>query len=232
MMCSSNGIVKADAAVGWSSLSTTSLDTEPSSRYPITLEQARKRALHACKREREMSVKNIWMVCFLLAILLTSGCRFVAPIVDFIFVNPNAAVVEKKPESPQEQLLHAAKGTNWLVALSILGIGAGVFAFVNGSKIGIPVVVACAVSLFMALAVARFAMWMAVFGMVGAVAAVAISVIVKNKALKDVICNVQDIKESAANGGSKKSIQEDIKMTLTRQADSTKALVKKIKANL
>jgi len=49
----SNGIVKADAAVSWSSLSTTLLDTKPSSRYPITLERARNRALRACKRESE-----------------------------------------------------------------------------------------------------------------------------------------------------------------------------------
>jgi len=179
-----------------------------------------------------MNIKNIWIVCLLLVVLLTSGCRVARPILDFIFADPSAKVEDKDPKSPQEQLLNAAKGTNWLVAFSILGIGAGVFAFVNGSKIGIPVVVACAVSLFMALAVARFALWLAIFGMVGAVAAVAISVIIKNKALKDVICNVQEIKKSAANGGTKESIQDSIKKVLTRQADSTKALVAKIKAKL
>ena len=129
-------------------------------------------------------------------------------------------------------MLNAAKGTNWLVALSILGIGAGVFSFVNGSRIGIPVVVACAVSLFMALAVARFAMWMAVFGMVGAVAAVAISVIIKNKALREVVAGVQSIKESAGDTNNKKNLREDISTALSKQADSTKKLIAKIKAKL
>ena len=177
------------------------------------------------------------VICMLIAAILfliivgVGGCRVVQPVCDFLFVNPNA-VVDNEPGTPQEQLLNAAKGTNWLVAFSILGIGAGVFAFVNGSKIGIPVVVACAVSLFMALAVARFAMWMAVFGMVGACAAVAISVIIKNKALREVVTGVQSIKESAGSTKNKKNLQEDISTALLKQTNSTKKLISKIRAKL
>lgn len=132
----------------------------------------------------------------------------------------------------KESLFDAVKGSNWLVTFSILGMAAGVFAMLNGSKMGIPAIVACAVSLFMALAVARFATWMAVCGMVGACAAVAISVIVKNRALKEVVGNVRDIKESASNGGSKKVLCKDIKSTLLKQTKSTQKLVGKIRTKL
>lgn len=39
-------------------VSNTSFDTEPSSKYPITLEQARSRALRACTRAREANYVN------------------------------------------------------------------------------------------------------------------------------------------------------------------------------
>ena len=52
-MILSNGIVRVDAAVSWSSLSLKSLDTKLSSKYPITLAQARGRVLRAIKKERE-----------------------------------------------------------------------------------------------------------------------------------------------------------------------------------
>ena len=52
MINSSNGIVSTDAAVNWLSLSIKSLDTKPSSRYPIILKVAKDRALRAIKRNR------------------------------------------------------------------------------------------------------------------------------------------------------------------------------------
>jgi len=169
------------------------------------------------------------MTFMLLVILSVSGCRFIQPIIDGIFQPPASA---DPIDNGKESLFNAVKGTNWLVTLAILGMAAGVFAFINGSKIGIPVVISCAAALFMSLAVARFALWMAVFGMVGAVAAVAISILVKNKALKEVIGNVKDIKESATNGGTKKEICKDIKAALGKQAKSTRKLVNKIRAKL
>lgn len=132
----------------------------------------------------------------------------------------------------KESLFNAVKGSNWLVTFSILGMAAGVFALMNGSKIGISAIVASGASLFMALAVARFAAWMAVCGFIGAVAAVGVSILVKNRALKEVVGNVRDIKESAANGGSKKKICADIKNVLAKQTKSTKKIVSKIKAKI
>jgi len=87
-------------------------------------------------------------------------------------------------------------------------------------------------NLFMALATARFALWMAIFGLVGSSAAVLLSVLVKNKALKEVVGNVQDIKGAARDSNDKRNLRENISETLKKQTKSTKKLVKKIKAKL
>ena len=107
---------------------------------------------------------------------------------------------EPKPEvapSPGVQLWKAAKNSNWLVTASILGIAAGVFALVNGSvRLGTASIASTSVSLFMALAVARFALWMAVFGLIGSIAAALFSILARRKALVEIIKGVQKVKNS------------------------------------
>lgn len=167
----------------------------------------------------------------LLSFALCSGCRIVQPVLDFVFKPPASSSEPTSPTSPEGRLLDAVKGVNWLVTLSVLGIAAGVFALLNGSKIGIPVIVSCAVALFMSLAVARYATWMAIFGLVGSVLVVAVSILAKNKALKEIVSNVQVIKKVATSNGNVVS-QEEIEKTLKNQAKSTQKLVAKIKKSL
>jgi hypothetical protein len=131
--------------------------------------------------------------------------------------------------SATNQLWQAARSSNWMVTIAVLGIAAGVFALLNGSKIGIPCIGASGVALFMALAVARFALWMAVFGLIGSVAAVAISVLVKNKALKDIIFGIQKVKETARHDNVDLVFQDKITKCLSGHALTTKKLVKKTK---
>ena len=130
-----------------------------------------------------------------------------------------------------QQLFKAAKNSNWLVTLSILGIAAGAFAFLNGSKIGLPCIGASCISLFMALAVARFSMWMAVFGLIGSLASVCISVLVKNRAVKEIVMGVQESKGDFGHQWSnrKDAINESQK---NAQSKSTQKLVSKIKSQL
>ena len=130
--------------------------------------------------------------------------------------------------TPTEQLWQAVKKSNWLVTISILGVAAGAFAFLNGSKIGLPAIGASCISLFMALAVARFATWMAICGLIGSILAVIISVLVKNKALKEFICNIQNIKKAAKDNGNTIS-EEAIEGILSKQVKSTKKVVQKVK---
>jgi len=47
----SNTTIRLDAAVSWSLVST-DIDTKPTRRYPVTLDQARNRVLRAIRRNR------------------------------------------------------------------------------------------------------------------------------------------------------------------------------------
>ena len=136
--------------------------------------------------------------------------------------------------TPIDQLWQAAKQGNWLISVSILGIAAGVFALMNGSKIGIPAAMASCVSLFMSLAVARFATWMAVFGLIGSVAICAASILLKNKALVEIIKGTQVVKNLLPQ-----SIPVDADKIFTatdllqrEQSKSTQRLVQKTKGRL
>lgn len=132
--------------------------------------------------------------------------------------------------SAKSQLWQAARNSNWLVTISVLGIAAGVFAFLNGSKIGLPCIGASGVALFMALAVARFALWMAIFGLIGSIAAVVISVLIKNRALKDVILGIQSVRDTFRLEKVDESVQKQITEGLSSQAKATKKIVEKTKS--
>jgi len=135
---------------------------------------------------------------------------------------------EPKPEttpSPGVQLWNAAKKSNWLVTASILGIAAGVFALTNGAvKLGMASITSCCASLFMALAVSRFSMWLAVCGLIGAFAAALFSILARRKALMEIITGVQKYK---TNGTT------PINAILDKYESSpTKRIVKTIKSKL
>lgn len=137
---------------------------------------------------------------------------------------------ESKPgvaPSPGVQLWKAAKNSNWLVTVSILGIAAGVFTMTNGAtKLGLSSIAAASVSLFMALAVARFALWMAVFGLLVPLAAALFSILARRKALVEIITGVQEYRDE--NGNS-----EVIDKTMdVNQSPITKRIVQTIKNGL
>ena len=130
--------------------------------------------------------------------------------------------------TPENQLWQAAKRSNWLTTLSIIGIAVGVFAMVNGAtKIGMASVAGCSVSLFMSLAVARFALWMAVFGLIGSVAAALFSILVRRKALVEIILGVQNTKKAQANYKASTLYNE-----LQKQSTTTQKIVGNIKNGL
>ena len=154
------------------------------------------------------------IILLTILILATSGCALFRS--------------QEKPEStklptPGVQLWEAAKKSNWLTTISILGIAAGVFALVNGAvKLGTAAIASASVSLFMALAVARFAMWMAVFGLIGSVAAALFSILARRKALVEIIRGVQWYKDDTDN-------TYDLGDRLETQSKTTKQIVGKLK---
>jgi len=165
----------------------------------------------------------IGILVLLNIVVLMSGCALLQRVTDAIFESDRKPIVV---ETPKEQLWQAVKNSNWLVTISIIGIAAGFFAFLNGSKIGLPAIGASCVSLFMALAVARFALWMAIFGMIGSLASVIISILVKNKALKEIVFGVQKVKDITPETDNH---LKNVKTILAKQVKSTKKIVAKIK---
>jgi len=163
------------------------------------------------------------MTKYLILILLVAGCACLG-----LPTKPTTPIIP----TPLEQLWNAAKQSNWLVSLSILGIAGGVFALMNGSKIGIPAAIASCVSLFMTLAVARFATWMAVCGIVGSVLACAASILLRKKALVEIIKGVQQVKHDAGIGAGLASPTEIRNILKENQSKPTQKLVQKIKGNL
>jgi len=158
----------------------------------------------------------------ILILIATSGC---ATLREFL-QGPDAETIAPKPT---EQLWQAAKKSNWLVTLSILGVAAGVFALINGSvKLGIAAIASCSVSLFMALAVARFALWMAVFGLIGSAAAALFSILVRRRALVEIIRGVQNAKDTYAFDNNTAPLKDE----LAKQSNTTKTIVSKLKNEL
>lgn len=133
---------------------------------------------------------EIIILAMIMILIATSGC---ATLKGFLQGNTETETIAPKPT---EQLWQAAKRSNWLVTLSILGIAAGVFALTNGAtKLGTAGIASASVSLFMSLAVARFALWMAVFGLIGSAAAALFSILARRKALVEIIQGVQNYRK-------------------------------------
>ena len=171
----------------------------------------------------ELCVLFIGLLLILLMVILgLSGCTTLGNFLQ----GPEDETIAP---TPGVMLWNAAKKSNWLVTGSILGIAAGVFALVNGSvKLGTASIASASVSLFMALAVSRFALWMAVFGLIGSVAAALFSILVRRKALVQIIKGVQLAKETYEFDNN----TAPLKTELEKQSNTTKTIVNSIKNEL
>lgn len=167
----------------------------------------------------------ICVLMFLTVIVSVSGCAMLRQVTDVIFnIEPEPIETPK----PTEQLWQTVKKSNWLVTLAIPIIALGVVAMFNGAaKLGMSAIIFGSVNLFMALATSRFAFWMGLFGLVGSVAAVAFSILVKNTALKELIFNIQKAKENVVL----EQYTQMTKQILSKQTNATKKIVAKIKTN-
>jgi len=132
------------------------------------------------------------------------------------------------PPTPAQQLWHTVTKSNWLVTLAIPIIALGAVAMFNGAaKLGMSAIIFGCVNLFMALATARFALWMSIFGLIGSVTAVAASILSKNKALKEFVLGLQNYRKSQVENDDL-----DICLSQAQKSKSTRKLVQDIKTNL
>ncbi len=163
------------------------------------------------------------IIAFFIALISLSGCAVLQPIKTALFgATPESPVDTQRPN---DRLWHTIKGMtpNWL-AIPVIALGA-VAVFNGAAKLGFSFIIFGSVNLFMALATSRFGFWMAIIGMIGSFAAVLASMLVKSKALKEVVYGLQKVKDqniAAIHLDSTKEI-------LSKQTKSTKKLIAKIK---
>jgi phosphate/sulfate permease len=135
--------------------------------------------------------------------------------------------------TPQQQLTEALSGTNWVTTLMLFGIGAGFFAFLNGNSKGLQAMAACFVVLSLALGIARFSLWISAASMAGAVCLMIYTVLVKNRALKEVVKGVQEIRTNVQEGTNSLDLPGLMDSFLKQwQSPTTEKIIKKIKETL
>ncbi len=169
---------------------------------------------------------KLWLSTIILAIIfifiaLNSGCS--------LFQTSPADKIASLPETPQQQLFQTLAKTNWLFTLSVVGVGAGFFAFLNGSSKGLQFMAACFVVISLIIGLTRYSAWIAAIAMIGTVCLMIYSVLVKGKALREVVQGVQNIRSIA---GDRPNEDDTLYALSSVQSKTTEAIVKAVKGKL
>ena len=163
---------------------------------------------------------SIIVVLFLIFMALFSGCAILQP--------RGGNTIADLPTTGPEAMFQTLKKANWLFTLSVIGVGAGFYAFLNGSSKGIQVMASCFVVLSLIIGVTKYSAVIAVIAMIGAVCLMIYSTLVKSKALREVVEGVDHARDSVST-----EVGDGFISTLAPlQSKTTKALVKKVKATL
>lgn len=178
-------------------------------------------------------MRNFILTLIVLTAILICGCQI---------AQPRQGVI---PQTQKELLFQSVQKTNWLVTVSIIGIGLSIFSFINGGKDAMAAAVACFVVLTMSLAVARFATVMAVVGTIISLGLSGYTIFIKNRAIKEIVKNVQGFKDTwnrndgvGAEIGNDAVSRERIRMVnrlkgaLSTQSKTTKDIVTAVKKEL
>lgn len=164
-------------------------------------------------------MKLILMTLVLSVILLFAGCAIFQP-------RTTGNSIAELPTTGAEAVFQTLKSNNWLFTLSVVGVGAGFFAFLNGSSRGLQFMAACFVVISLIIGVTKYSTIIAIISMVGVVCLMAYSMLVKHKAIKEVVQGVQK-----AQGQLKERADESMLLNElgSVQSKTTEAIVKKIK---
>jgi len=119
--------------------------------------------------------------------------------------------------------------TDWLTSMFLLSIVLSIFVGLNGVKAGWLGAIAAYCGLLLKMAISNTWLWVAagIFFLVMAGVAV-FTVFIKNKALKEIISNIQIFKDKFPKELATHLLKEE----LNEQSSTTKKLVKKVKEKL
>lgn len=123
-----------------------------------------------------------------------------------------------------ESTMKVVAKSDWVVTFCLLAFFSGVIATaMDAKKIGISIIFASIMTLFLGLAVHRFPTWMAVIGFIGSAGACVMVVLKRKKALIEIIKGVQNYRDKRY---ALDSFDNDLRR---EQSSSTKNIVKKVK---
>ncbi len=158
------------------------------------------------------------MTLILSVILFFSGCAILQP-------KTTGSNLANLPTTSKEAMFQTLTKTNWLFTLSVVGVGAGFFAFLNGSSKGLQFMAACFIVLSLIIGLTRYSAIIAAVSMLGTIILMGYSMWVRKKAIKEVVQGVQDIREEVTTDNY---IVDSVLNAV--ESKTTKAIVKKIKA--
>ena len=159
------------------------------------------------------------MTFILSVILFFSGCAVFQP-------RTAGDKLANLPTTGTQAEFQTLKGNYWLFTLSFIGVGAGFFAFLNGSSKGLQFMAACLLVLGLIIGITKYSAIIAAVTMIGTVGLMGYSMWVQKKAMKEVVQGVQGVRTIA----SKKTVI-DAYLSGT-QSKTTKSIVRKIKDTL
>ncbi len=177
-----------------------------------------------------MKLTDVVLLAIIVVLLITmafleSGCA--------IFQPRGGDIIADLPTTGPEAMFQTLKKANWLFTLSVIGVGAGFYAFLNGSSKGIQVMASCFVVLSLIIGVTKYSAVIAAIAMIGAVCLMIYSTLVKGKALREIIQGVEKVRAFPIDPTVKNDLAANIVPRLRSvQSKTTKAIVKAVKGKL
>ena len=167
------------------------------------------------------------IVLLVVMAMISGGCSILQP-----RANPGDVLADL-PTTGTEAMFQTLKKANWLYTLSIVGVGAGFFAFLNGSSKGIQVMASCFVVLSLIIGMTKYSAVIAAIAMIGAVCLMIYSTLIKGKALREVIQGVEKIRDFPIDPTVNNTLAASVIPLLNSvQSKTTKAIVKAVKGKL
>ena len=177
-------------------------------------------------------MKLFLMTLLLSVIIFFSGCAVFQP-------RKAGDKLANLPTTGTQAMFQTLKGNNWLFTLSVIGVGAGFFAFLNGSSKGLQFMAACFIVISLIIGITKYSAIIAAIVMIGTVCLMIYSILVRKKAMREVVQGVQNLRDLESLDGhlTSNDLLMNSKEVITSylgniQSKTTKAIVKKIKDTL
>ena len=121
---------------------------------------------------------------------------------------------------------------DWLVTLSIIGIGISVFAFLSGQLWGIKAIAALWCVLSLVFMLQRFAVWLAAISLAGAVVIMIFVIWQNRKVLTEIITGGEKFKEIVSPAYAEAAIPQFNQAHDAAQSPATKKVVDAIQTKI